>query len=641
MLASAIERLSDGDLPALVYFERILRESVDGFLSLTKQVPRRRLAYSAKAAAFPFLLQALTRAAVDAIDASSATEAVHIRNVLGSRGRIIVTAPAITAVELPMLRSVRPACVYADSMASLQVLLSAADDFHIGLRVNPGVGTYDDPRSSAGAPECRLGIPLRELPAALEVCAEAGVSELALHFHVSCAANSFTYQTVAVRLLQLSLLTSAGRTPRICHLNVGGGVAPPRWDFERDELTWALSGVDALAAEIRQFVTALEGRLTSDFDVWFEPGDALVAPAAVLVTRVCEQRRSADGTRYAMLDASVSHFPHLGLYGETPSVVWPPQDQSGDRFVLAGNSCVTHDEIAVVHGKSNLQRTVFSDRGGYEFARMTFFNGRLRPAVFFLGADEALTCERRDSVRDLQAFWSPPDAVARRPSDHRTWFVVEDGQDFQLTGPDDAEISFPESLAARIIESFSEPGDVVLDPFAGFGTTVAVAQRLNRIGIGVEMNPRRHQFASARVEAPSRMMLGDATLVDELGTGKASLILTAPPYWEPIRDALTAYQQPATPYEAYLRVMSDVLRRLRRVLRPGGTLVLVLQNVAAEAEDAIAKPLVWDIGRVAAERFRFIRDWIACFPWEETDASLYGNHQHCLIFTSPEEQSET
>jgi modification methylase len=52
----------------------------------------------------------------------------------------------------------------------------------------------------------------------------------------------------------------------------------------------------------------------------------------------------------------------------------------------------------------------------------------------------------------------------------------------------------PESLLARVILSSSNPGDVVLDPFFGTGTTGAVAKRLGRRFVGVE---RDHAYAAA------------------------------------------------------------------------------------------------------------------------------------------------
>jgi site-specific DNA-methyltransferase (adenine-specific) len=46
----------------------------------------------------------------------------------------------------------------------------------------------------------------------------------------------------------------------------------------------------------------------------------------------------------------------------------------------------------------------------------------------------------------------------------------------------------PEQLLGRIIRSCSNPGDIVLDPFAGSGTTLAVAKKLGRAWIGFEMS---------------------------------------------------------------------------------------------------------------------------------------------------------
>lgn len=45
----------------------------------------------------------------------------------------------------------------------------------------------------------------------------------------------------------------------------------------------------------------------------------------------------------------------------------------------------------------------------------------------------------------------------------------------------------PESLLERIIQSSSKEGDLVLDPFCGCGTTIAVAERLNRRWVGIDI----------------------------------------------------------------------------------------------------------------------------------------------------------
>jgi modification methylase len=57
----------------------------------------------------------------------------------------------------------------------------------------------------------------------------------------------------------------------------------------------------------------------------------------------------------------------------------------------------------------------------------------------------------------------------------------------------------PEALLARVILSSSRPGDLILDPFSGTGTTGATAKRLGRQFIGIERDPAYAAAAEARI----------------------------------------------------------------------------------------------------------------------------------------------
>jgi site-specific DNA-methyltransferase (adenine-specific) len=65
---------------------------------------------------------------------------------------------------------------------------------------------------------------------------------------------------------------------------------------------------------------------------------------------------------------------------------------------------------------------------------------------------------------------------------------------------------FPEELVKRIILLCSEKGDIVLDPFAGSGTTIAIAEALGRIGIGYELNPNYGLLIKRRLENASTLL---------------------------------------------------------------------------------------------------------------------------------------
>jgi modification methylase len=59
----------------------------------------------------------------------------------------------------------------------------------------------------------------------------------------------------------------------------------------------------------------------------------------------------------------------------------------------------------------------------------------------------------------------------------------------------------PEALLHRILLASTAPGEIVLDPFAGTGTTAAVARRLSRSFIGIERHPAYAEAAIGRVRA--------------------------------------------------------------------------------------------------------------------------------------------
>lgn len=59
---------------------------------------------------------------------------------------------------------------------------------------------------------------------------------------------------------------------------------------------------------------------------------------------------------------------------------------------------------------------------------------------------------------------------------------------------------FPEALAKDHIQSWSNPGEIVLDPFSGSGTTMKAAKELNRLAIGIEIEPRYCEITRQRLQ---------------------------------------------------------------------------------------------------------------------------------------------
>ena len=67
----------------------------------------------------------------------------------------------------------------------------------------------------------------------------------------------------------------------------------------------------------------------------------------------------------------------------------------------------------------------------------------------------------------------------------------------------------PEKLMERIISSGSNPGDLVVDFYLGGGTTIAVAEKLDRQWIGVDINPRAIEISEQRVKDLGKQLKKD------------------------------------------------------------------------------------------------------------------------------------
>lgn len=116
----------------------------------------------------------------------------------------------------------------------------------------------------------------------------------------------------------------------------------------------------------------------------------------------------------------------------------------------------------------------------------------------------------------------------------------------------------PEALLARVILAASRPGDVVLDPFFGSGTSGAVAKRLGRRFIGLERDPDYAAAAEQRIAAIEPF-------------AEASLV----PF-------VTAREAPRVPFSSLIErglvsagaILLDAKRRHRALVRPDGAIAL-------------------------------------------------------------------
>lgn len=110
-----------------------------------------------------------------------------------------------------------------------------------------------------------------------------------------------------------------------------------------------------------------------------------------------------------------------------------------------------------------------------------------------------------DEFEHLYVFWNPGvtehDRSRLDPGEWAAWGSRGVWKIASVRRNDRHPAEFPEMLAERIIRLFSPARGVVIDPFVGSGTTVAVAKRLGRLWFGVEASERYARVAKQRMAA--------------------------------------------------------------------------------------------------------------------------------------------
>jgi len=115
----------------------------------------------------------------------------------------------------------------------------------------------------------------------------------------------------------------------------------------------------------------------------------------------------------------------------------------------------------------------------------------------------------------------------------------------------------PEALLHRVLLASTAPGDIILDPFAGTGTTAAVAKRLHRHFIGIERHPAYAEAAIGRVR--KTQPVAHAGLASTPSKKDAPRV----PFGSLVERGLIA---PGT-------IVTDQMRRVQATVAADGTLV--------------------------------------------------------------------
>lgn len=191
------------------------------------------------------------------------------------------------------------------------------------------------------------------------------------------------------------------------------------------------------------------------------------------------------------------------------------------------------------------------------------------------------------------------------------------------------DVRYPPGLVREFLQEYTTPGDRVLDPFAGFGTTLITAELVGREAYGVELDPAKADYIRSRMAHPERLIHGDARRLDTFGLPQFHFVMTSPPYMniDDETDPLTDYRMTGASYRSYLKDLKGVFGRIARLMLPAGTVVIEASNLKRAGR---VTPLAWDIAAQVSQVLHF--DGEVVVGW---DRHRYGyQHSYCLVFSA-------
>ncbi|MBM0256531.1 TRM11 family methyltransferase [Micromonospora sp. 4G55] len=160
------------------------------------------------------------------------------------------------------------------------------------------------------------------------------------------------------------------------------------------------------------------------------------------------------------------------------------------------------------------------------------------------------------------------------------------------------------AIAAHAVHAYTQPGDLILDPMCGIGTTLVEAVHAGRDALGVEYEPRWSDIADANIThahqqgatGRAAVMRGDATrilsLVPAALAGQVALVVTSPPYGPTVHGLVRPGADGVAKYDnayndgtdkgnlAYCDLtgladgFAQILSGCHNLLRPGGVVVV-------------------------------------------------------------------
>ena len=196
---------------------------------------------------------------------------------------------------------------------------------------------------------------------------------------------------------------------------------------------------------------------------------------------------------------------------------------------------------------------------------------------------------------------------------------------------------FDEGLLEYLILNFTNEGDFILDPFAGYGTVFKVSEKLNRQYGGIEINKSRFTYIKEMVKNHKYLFNEDLFQFDSSKMPLADIIITSAPYaWCNLgHNPFTGYSG-SDYYNQYLKMIRLSFIKMAQMIKPRG---LILFDTCNVEYNGLFTSLAWDVKRSTEmiDELSFRKEIVICWT-SSTEGFLGGqygfgqDHSYCLVY---------
>jgi len=164
----------------------------------------------------------------------------------------------------------------------------------------------------------------------------------------------------------------------------------------------------------------------------------------------------------------------------------------------------------------------------------------------------------------------------------KTYILLRNTHRFDLPAEfqhDDVRLS--ENLVEHFLREFTQENNVVFDPFAGYGTTLLVAEAMGRVPYGIEFDERRVQYTRSKLKHPENLIHGDSRQLASYDLPVFDFSITSPPYMGKCdkENPLTAYTTEGSGYAAYLCDIRNIYEQMKQMIKPDARVVIEVANL--------------------------------------------------------------